>query len=58
MAVHARDREAVRFGDPNDFPTATAAAMHKLADLAANNGGDWEKAVAQYGTFLNRPRRR
>lgn len=37
--------------NPNDFPTATAAAMHKLADLAANNGGDWEKAVAQYGTF-------
>jgi hypothetical protein len=37
--------------NPNDFPAATTAAMHKLSDLAAANGGDWEKAVQQYGTF-------
>ena len=37
--------------DPTDFNAATPAAMHKLADLAQKNGGDWEKAVEQYGTF-------
>jgi hypothetical protein len=37
--------------NPNDPVQSTDAAMHYLSDLATKNGGDWEKAVAQYGTF-------
>ena len=37
--------------NPNDPVASTDAAMHYLSDLGKKNGGDWEKAVQQYGTF-------
>jgi hypothetical protein len=47
------DGTAKQYGvtDPHDFAQSTDGAMHYLSDLAAKNGGDWTKAIQQYGTF-------
>lgn len=37
--------------NPHDFGQSTNAAMQYLRQLADKNGGDWERAVADYGTF-------
>lgn len=46
-------KQGVRF-DPFDPEQARAAADYMLAKSAAQNGGDWNKAVAQYGGFVTK----